>query len=90
MTETFFSGKIAAGTTRCGEHSDYGSLTFLFQDDLGGLEVRDKSGEWVRARPVEDSMLVNILEILPMANFPYQVIFFTNKESGTTSDSGLF
>ena len=50
---------MAAGTTRCGEHSDYGSLTFLFQDDLGGLEVRDKSGEWVRARPVKDSMLVN-------------------------------
>ncbi len=24
---------------RCGEHSDYGSITMLFQDDAGGLEV---------------------------------------------------
>ena len=24
---------------RCGEHSDYGSITLLFQDDAGGLEV---------------------------------------------------
>lgn len=24
---------------RCGEHSDYGSITLLFQDDVGGLEV---------------------------------------------------
>ena len=25
---------------RCAPHSDYGSLTLLFQDDVGGLEVR--------------------------------------------------
>ena len=24
---------------RCGEHSDYGTLTLLFQDDAGGLQV---------------------------------------------------
>lgn len=27
------------GATRLGEHSDYGFLTLLFQDDTGGLEV---------------------------------------------------
>ena len=25
---------------RCGAHSDYGSVTFVFQDGAGGLEVR--------------------------------------------------
>jgi isopenicillin N synthase-like dioxygenase len=30
---------LPAGTVRCGEHTDYGMLTLLFQDDVGGLEV---------------------------------------------------
>ena len=30
---------IKPGQVRCGEHSDYGSITLLFQDDIGGLEV---------------------------------------------------
>ena len=30
---------IQPGVVRCGAHSDYGSITLLFQDDAGGLEV---------------------------------------------------
>lgn len=30
---------IKPGQVRCGEHSDYGSITLLFQDEIGGLEV---------------------------------------------------
>lgn len=29
----------AEGATRCEEHADYGLVTLLFQDDMGGLEV---------------------------------------------------
>ena len=44
---------------RCGEHSDYGTVTFLFQDDLGGLEV--KSGErWIEATPIKGSIVVGV------------------------------
>jgi isopenicillin N synthase-like dioxygenase len=32
-------GAIKAGVERCGQHSDYGTFTLLFQDDIGGLEV---------------------------------------------------
>lgn len=28
------------GSTRCGEHTDYGTFTLLAQDSEGGLEVR--------------------------------------------------
>jgi isopenicillin N synthase-like dioxygenase len=60
---SLISGAVEAGTTRCGEHSDYGSLTFLFQDKLGGLEVKDVNGDWIRAKPVEGTILVS--ELLP-------------------------
>ena len=30
---------------RAGEHSDYGSITLLFQDDIGGLEVKSPKGD---------------------------------------------
>lgn len=32
----------APGAVRCGEHSDYGSITLLLQDTMGGLEVKIK------------------------------------------------
>ena len=33
---------------RCGEHSDYGTITFLYQDDMGGLEVRAVDNSWIK------------------------------------------
>ena len=49
---------MTPGVVRCGEHADYGTLTFLMQDDLGGLEVRDLDQGWIKARPVKGSILV--------------------------------
>ncbi|KAK2150675.1 hypothetical protein NP493_2747g00000 [Ridgeia piscesae] len=49
---------------RCGEHSDYGSITLLFQDDAGGLELRNRDGEFVPATPVSGTVLVNIGDIM--------------------------
>lgn len=31
--------QLKEGQSRCGEHSDYGTITLLFQDSVGGLEV---------------------------------------------------
>ncbi len=45
-------------------HTDYGCLTLVWQDDSGGLEVRRASGDWVTAVPVEDSLVVNVGDLL--------------------------
>jgi len=49
---------------RAGEHSDYGSITLLFQDATGGLEVKSPRGTWVRATPIEDTIVVNAGDLL--------------------------
>ncbi len=46
-----------------GEHTDYGLLTILLQDDAGGLEVRSRS-RWVAAPPVPGSFVCNIGDML--------------------------
>ena len=46
-----------------GEHTDYGVLTILKQDDCGGLEVRSTKG-WVDAPPVPGSFVCNIGDML--------------------------
>jgi isopenicillin N synthase-like dioxygenase len=46
-----------------GEHTDYGLLTILLQDDAGGLEVRSHS-RWVAAPPVPGSFVCNIGDML--------------------------
>jgi isopenicillin N synthase-like dioxygenase len=50
---------IAAQQIRAGEHTDYGSITLLFQDEMGGLEVWTGQ-EWVAAPPLPQTVLVNI------------------------------
>ena len=46
-----------------GEHTDYGILTILKQDDSGGLQVKSKSG-WIAAPPVPGSFVCNIGDML--------------------------
>src|SRR5438105_6949323 len=46
-----------------GEHTDYGLLTILQQDDAGGLEVKSRS-RWVPAPPIEGSFVCNIGDML--------------------------
>ena len=46
-----------------GEHTDYGLLTILRQDDCGGLQVKS-GGEWIPAPPIEDAFVCNIGDML--------------------------
>nr|CAQ55508.1 2-oxoglutarate (2OG) and Fe(II)-dependent oxygenase superfamily protein, putative [Trypanosoma brucei brucei TREU927] len=50
----------------CGEHTDYGIITLLYQDSVGGLQVRNLSDEWVDVEPLEGSFVVNIGDMMNM------------------------
>ncbi|XP_072448506.1 uncharacterized protein [Chiloscyllium punctatum] len=49
---------------RCGEHSDYGTFSLLFQDKTGGLEILNRSGEYVAAPYIQNTVLINIADLL--------------------------
>ncbi|MBR8837836.1 MAG: isopenicillin N synthase family oxygenase [Stigonema ocellatum SAG 48.90 = DSM 106950] len=52
------------GQVRAGEHSDYGSITLLFQDEVGGLEVQTAFGEWIAASPIPGTVVVNTGDLM--------------------------
>jgi isopenicillin N synthase-like dioxygenase len=56
--------QINPGQARVGEHSDYGSITLLFQDEKGGLQVKSPNGRFVDATPIENTCVVNAGDLL--------------------------
>ncbi|KAM9815048.1 uncharacterized protein si:dkey-10o6.2 [Syngnathus typhle] len=57
------SEQAKEGQLRCGEHSDYGTITLVFQN-AEGLQVRRRSGEFVSAPCVPGAVLVNIADLM--------------------------
>lgn len=45
-------------------HTDYGCVTLLWQDDVGGLEVMDRSGAWMSAPPIPGTLVINVGDLL--------------------------
>ncbi|QBS42144.1 isopenicillin N synthase family oxygenase [Nocardia sp. CS682] len=55
------------GQLRRGEHTDWGSLTILYQDtDIGGLQVRHGSGEWQDVPTIPGGFIVNIGDLMAL------------------------
>jgi isopenicillin N synthase-like dioxygenase len=52
-----------AGDWGVGEHTDYGLITLLAQDDSGGLQVAAPEG-WIDAPPVPGTLVCNIGDML--------------------------
>lgn len=44
-------------------HTDFGCITLLLQE-TPGLEVLDKSGEWIPAPPIDGTLVINIGDLL--------------------------
>ena len=57
------AGEVAGAEWGVQEHTDYGLLTILRQDDVGGLEVRGPDG-WIEVPPAPDAFVCNIGDML--------------------------
>jgi isopenicillin N synthase-like dioxygenase len=45
-------------------HSDAGGFTILLQDDTGGLEIQNRSGDWIQVPPIPGTYVINIGEMM--------------------------
>jgi isopenicillin N synthase-like dioxygenase len=76
------------GQLRAGEHTDYGSITLLLQDAIGGLEVRTRSGEWIAAPPIPGTIVVNVGDAMQrwtndrLCSTPHRVRIPTGEDAG--------
>ncbi|MCD5342448.1 isopenicillin N synthase family oxygenase [Arthrobacter sp. AK04] len=62
----------AAGDQGVGSHADYGFVTLLLQDDVGGLEVLPPGAAgWVPVEPIPGALVVNLGEMLEVATEGY-------------------
>ncbi|MGV6810629.1 MAG: isopenicillin N synthase family dioxygenase [Brevirhabdus sp.] len=67
-------------------HKDFGCLTILAQDDVGGLQVQTPAGHWVDAPPMEGAFVVNVGDMLHrlsngrLLSTPHRVINGSGRE----------
>ena len=60
-----YTGPLEERQMRIGEHSDYGTITLLWQiNDVPGLEVQDLNGEWFPVPYADDGIVCNIGDLL--------------------------
>ncbi len=77
---------LGAGQFGVGPHTDFGVLTVLAQDHVGGLQVQDTAGDWVAAPPVPGALVVNVGDLLARwtndayRSTPHRVVNSSGKE----------
>jgi len=60
-----YKGSVEDKQLRIGEHSDYGTITLLWQiNDVPGLQVQDLKGEWHPVPYDDDGVVCNIGDLL--------------------------
>jgi len=58
------SGRVAEEMIGIGAHTDYGVMTILSQDQIGGLQVMNRDGQWIEASPLEGTFVINIGDLM--------------------------
>jgi len=54
----------APGRMRAGAHTDYGTLTILWSEDVRGLQARTRAGEWVNVTAPPGAFVINIGDLM--------------------------
>jgi len=76
----------SSGQFGAAEHTDYGTITILWQDDVGGLQVRNRDGVWIDAPPVDGTFVINIGDMLErwsnnlFVSTPHRVVNSSGRE----------
>lgn len=47
-----------------GMHTDMSCITIVYQDQIGGLQVRSNQGKWMNIKPFEDTLVVNVGDLM--------------------------
>ncbi|APG86949.1 2-oxobutyrate oxidase (plasmid) [Sinorhizobium americanum CCGM7] len=58
------SGRVEERVIGIGAHTDYGCLTILGQDSVGGLQVKNREGVWVEGAPISETFVINIGDLV--------------------------
>ena len=58
------AAKLSEAQLGCGVHSDYGYLTMLALDGVGGLQVQNRAGKWIDATPIRGAYVCNIGDMM--------------------------
>lgn len=59
-TEVALNGEL----TGMGEHTDFGIVTILWADQVRGLQVLDRAGEWHDVSPSDGALLINLGDLM--------------------------
>ena len=71
----------------CGEHTDYGTLTILKQDDVRGLEIKGEDGRWIAAPPIPGTFVINLVDMLEVwTNGSYKATMHQVRKSKSGRD----
>lgn len=55
---------VEAAQMGAGAHTDYGAITLLFQDAIGGLQLRCGDNEWVDVPPIAQTVNINTGDLM--------------------------